>query len=179
MIYYVDADDFHEKNTDMEYLAKIKESLPNFKITLFTIVGLCSADFIKKIKDEYDWIDLVPHGWLHRDLECQYWSYDEMINYLDRIEHLEMTKGFRAPGWGISKDCYKALKDKGYWIAEHEKNRSIPEKYGLRAHYTSGNTGTHFHIGDLDCNKNNIRDNIQKILGFYGDFRFLKEYFDA
>ncbi len=43
----------------------------------------------------------------------------------DTIQHLEMVenkfpgifvRGFKAPGWQINDEVYRALKDKGYWV---------------------------------------------------------------
>lgn len=83
--YIVDADDFCESNDGMETLMFIKSKVPNFKINLFTIPGLCSKEFLNKIK-KLDWIDMIPHGWIHpTPIEAQKWTYDESIEYLDRI----------------------------------------------------------------------------------------------
>lgn len=60
----VDADDLCEGNDGLMTLLRIKGKNPDFKITLFTIVGRCSRAWLGMIKGA-DWIRMVPHGWMH------------------------------------------------------------------------------------------------------------------
>ena len=121
-MYYLDADDFSEENQGWDYLAKIKEEVPNFKISMFTILGQCSDEWVEEMK-EYDWIDMIPHGWMHETpLKCQKWTYERSKQYLGSIEHLGLTRGFKAPGWQISDGMYKALLEEEYWVADQPYN---------------------------------------------------------
>lgn len=174
--FVVDADDFCENNHGLQDLMFIKGQVPNFKITLFTIPGLCSKKFINKIK-KLDWIDMVPHGWLHPDpYECLNWTYEESKAYLEKIEPLGLTKGFKAPGWQISDGMYKALKEKGYWVADQYYNdhrRPKMHHYNLEheSYYRK-----HYHIGHLGGqNANAIRDRIQELTSLEGEFTFIKD----
>lgn len=174
--FIVDADDFCEDNHGLQDLLFIKGQVPNFKITLFTIPGRCSKEFLKKIK-KYDWIDLVPHGWMHPDpYECLNWTYEQSKEYLEKIEPLGMTKGFKAPGWQISDGMYKALEEKGYWVADQYYNdhrRPKMPHYNLEhdSYYRK-----HYHIGHLGGhNTNAIRDRIQELINLDGDFMFIKD----
>jgi len=174
--YIVDADDFCEDNHGLQDLMFIKSQIPNFKITLFTIPGRCSKKFLNKIK-KLDWIDMVPHGWLHPDsYECLEWTYEQSKEYLKKIKPLGLTKGFKAPGWQISDGMYKALKEEGYWVADQEYNNHRRPKmphYNLEdySHYRK-----HYHIGHLGGHNNNaIRDRIQEILSLEGEFGFIKD----
>lgn len=175
LTFIVDADDFCEENHDLERLMHIKSKVPNFKITLFTIPGLCSKKFLKEIK-KLDWIDMVPHGWLHpTPLEAQNWSYKESLDYLERIEPLGLTKGFKAPGWQISDGMYKALQEKGYWVADQPyNNERRPKELKVFLHERPDNL--HFHIGHMGGhNANALEYFVSDLCKMKGEFKFIKE----
>lgn len=171
--YIIDADDFSEDNQGWEFITKIKKAIPNFKITLFTIVGRCSLDFIKEIK-EYDWIDMVPHGWMHDNpLECLRWNYKKSYNYLNDIDNFSLTHGFKAPGWQISDGMYKALLKKNYWVADQIYNNERRPK-DLRTYLLDTPNKLHFHIQDV-CG-NGLQESLSQILTLKGNFIFIKDY---
>ena len=167
-----DADDFCEGNDGMDVLNRIKEKNKDFKITLFTIVGRCSKEWIEKMK-KIDWVDMIPHGWLHPDpREAQNWTYNESIEYLDRIESFGLTRGFKAPGWQISDGMYKALLERGYWVADQRYNDTRRPK-GLKVFYP---TNEHFHIGHLGGhNQNEIGYFEEYLSNLKGDFKLIKD----
>lgn len=120
---YIDSDDFDCSPRHMEILLRLKEKLPDLKITLFTIVGKC-FDRIVDFKN-IDWIDMVPHGWLHpTPRECENWSFEDSDLYLSWVSVLGLTKGFKAPGWQISNGMYKALIKHDYWVADQPYNNN-------------------------------------------------------
>lgn len=170
ILYTVDADDFCESNSNLEILERIHAKNPAFKITLFTIVGRCSDHWLKKIKG-IEWIQMVPHGFMHNsNRECQWWSYEESINYLDLISKLELVKGFKAPGWQISDGMYQALLEKGYWVADQHYNDKRRPK-GLKVFYP---TDQHYHIGHLGGHNANAIEYFEKQLAeLKGDFNFI------
>jgi hypothetical protein len=115
-----DFDDFHESNTGDMRLSQLKQINPGFVCTLFAVPALGSPEFWWRWAD-CGWVQLVPHGWTHPDAhECQNWTYDEMVSYIERIEddYPQFQHGFKAPGWQISDDVYRALLDKGWWVAD-------------------------------------------------------------
>jgi len=171
-----DADDFAETNSGLNKLMFIKSRNPEFKITLFTIPGLCSKEFLKKIQ-KLDWIDLVPHGWVHPNpLECLNWSYQESKEYLKKISKLGMTKGFKAPGWQISDGMYQALLEEGYWVADQSYNNDRRPK-DLKAYLLDSPNKLHFHINHLGgFNENEIGYSMMKLANLKGKFGFIKDY---
>lgn len=123
-----DLDDFAEQSERncIDQLLFLKKKFPNLKVTLFAIphyAGKDQQNYFSKIKDMYgDWIQLGIHGWDHHDnFECSKW------NYTTAIEHILEAKAwgcfeplFKAPGWQISRETYKACKDLGLIVADHK-----------------------------------------------------------
>ena len=178
---YVDLDDFYEGNERWELLTKLKQELPRFKVTLFTIVGRCNRGWLETIKQYYPWIDLVPHGWLHAtSRECQHWGRAQCEEYLDRIADLNLTKGFKAPGWQISSPMYDALMDRGYWVADQSYNDDRRPKQ-LPVYIIQPNGGSpihsiHGHIGHLiNHNSNELEYLMEHILAVRDDFGFVRD----
>lgn len=173
--YIIDADDFCESNDGLQALMFIKSKVPNFKINLFTIPGLCSKEWIEEIK-KLDWIDMIPHGWTHpTPLEALKWTYNESIEYLDRIEPLGLTKGFKAPGWQISDGMYQALLEKGYWVADKDYNNDRRPKE-LKTYLLDDRNKLHYHIGHLGGrNDNEISEFVNDLINLQGDFKFIYE----
>lgn len=168
----IDADDFCESNHKLEVLERLHDAT-GMVFTLFTIAGMCSPGWIEKMK-QVAWIDMVPHGWKHYSpRECEHWDYKESIQYLDRIEPLGLTKGFKAPGWQISDGMYVALSERGYWVADQHYN-DHRRADGLKVFYC--NPDHHFHIGHMGgFNENEIELHMERLMNLQGDFRFIKD----
>lgn len=168
----IDADDFHEHNSKLGLLEQLHDAT-GMKFTLFTIPGLCSRTFVKSMQ-QIEWLDLVPHGFMHpHPRECEHWNYNQCVAYLDWVEDYHMTKGFKAPGWQISDDMYRALLERGYWVADQHYNdhRRPP---GLRAYFCE--PAHHFHIGHMGGhNENEIELHTERLLQMKGEFGFIKE----
>jgi len=172
MQYYIDIDDFMEKNNGLDILYQIKAKVPNIKFNLFTIIGECSDNFIAEIK-KIDWIDMIPHGWRHdTSRECENWNYRESLDYLERIDRYGLTKGFKAPGWQISDGMYRALMEKGYWVADQAYNNERRSKE-LKAYLLDSPDKHHYHIKNV-CG-NGLGECFNEILNLKGDFKFIKE----
>lgn len=170
-VWIVNADDFEETKS-LDCLFKIKSLNPNFKITLFTIMGKVSKDFINLIK-KINWIDLAPHGYMHETPEeCKNWDYNTSIKYLDFVDEFEITKIFKAPGWQISDDTYKALIDRNYAVADqiYNNERRPPQ---LAAYLLDTENKLHFHFNS--GMENDIEKHIEKIANLKGEFKFIKE----
>jgi len=152
--YIVDIDDFFNGCENQRLLFSLKARLPQFKATLFTIPGRCSREFIEQMQ-AIDWLDLVPHGWFHSTpRECASWTEQEANEYLDRLEPLGMTKGFKAPGWQISDGTYAALLRRGYWVADQAyNNRRRPRD--LKAYILTQPNQLHCHFGHLGGHNDN------------------------
>lgn len=171
--FIIDADDFHQSNNGLEILFYIKSQAPDFRINLFTIPGLCNEAFLREVR-KLDWIDMIPHGWLHpTPLECLEWSYERSKEYLKQIEPFGFTKGFRAPGWQISDGMYRALLEEGYWVADQTYNnlRRPPE---LPFYLLDAPGKLHFHIGGRN-NNNQIGMFAERLCKLQGQFEFIKD----
>lgn len=141
-----DWDDFHEHNHKLDRLWELKRLRPDFRCTMFAVPGLGSDGFWEAVPD---WIELAVHGWQHPDpYECAVWSYGRMEALLDEpVVERFFVEGFKAPGWQISDDCYRVLKDRGWWVADQhlEDNR---RPVGLHTYfYEDGHW--HGHIQDV------------------------------
>lgn len=175
MIYIVDADDFCEDNNSLDVLWNIKGNNPNFKITLFTIIGRCSLRFLGTIKN-IDWINMVPHGLLHdTNRECEHWDYKKCKSYITLVKAYGLEKGYKSPGWVIPDAMYQVLLEYNYWVADQTYNNERRPKE-LRAYLLDKPGRLHYHIGNLGgVNKNEISLYADYLSKLQGDFAFIKD----
>jgi hypothetical protein len=161
----VDFDDFCETENRLDLLNLLREANPAFRCTLFAIPAKGSPEFWESVPE---WCELAVHGWEHpHPREAADWSYEEAIQVL-AARPPRFTEGFKAPGWQVSDDTYRALDDCGWWIADHwENDGRRPE--GLRAHVISRAAGAgndpdhwHGHIGNV-CG-NGIEETFPEVL---------------
>src|SRR5260221_9838272 len=101
-----------------DVLKQFKEANSKFKATLFAIPGEMTAELTAWCQLNCDWIEIAVHGFFHQtNYECEKLSYQDfdffMYEFKDILQHF--VKGFKAPGWQISDDIYRWLKDNGYW----------------------------------------------------------------
>ena len=97
MQYLLDFDDFFESNNALDCLFQLRAAVPNFRVNLFTIPGRCTMGFLNEVRT-LDWIDMIPHGYMHpHSRECEHWTYQQALDYLDYLEPLGLTRGFKAP----------------------------------------------------------------------------------
>jgi hypothetical protein len=130
-----DACDDERTRKDLLRLEDLKADIPTLKVTLFTIPGRCSPTWVREMKVFYDWCDLVPHGWMHRNCyECASWKKADCKAALRAAREMGFTtKGFKAPGWQISDGCYEALAEEDYWIADQWYNNERSRKFCIHA----------------------------------------------
>jgi hypothetical protein len=158
-----DWDDHHPGNDAMPWMWRLKEINPAFRATLFTIPGLCSPEWLDA---HPDWIELVPHGWLHPSpLECRDWSKARMFRLLDEpiIEHFSRPLGWKSPGWQTSGGVYEALVERGVWVADqhlddHRRPPALKTNF-----YEDGPDRWHGHVQDV-CG-NGISERWEELLG--------------
>ena len=146
-IHYFSIHDFGFGMPGMEDIMRLKEIIPGFKITCFTIpfpkeffVPENQKHFkIEKYKrwakiiNSYDWLEIGFHGFAHthNEMNC---DYDKAIILLKASENLfkkiglNYKKIFAAPYWQYSYDSLTALRDRGYTIAiDRNHVREVPE----------------------------------------------------
>ena len=113
----------HDCRDKLEELKRINSS---FKCTLFTIPAYMTLELAAWAHDNRNWVELAVHGVNHdSNYECEKMSYGvfnaDMEVVLDTFPQ-SFVKGFKAPGWQISDDIYKWLKDNGWWVADQNYN---------------------------------------------------------
>jgi hypothetical protein len=124
----------------METLLFLKESFPKFKVSLFTVpmetkndwgMGIHRDKYLKSIKDNLSWIQIIPHGLRHNKVEVLKWDYYYASYVLHLIEQLfgndglEFERGFCAPHWGWNSEVVQALNDAGWWGAVNPKRTML------------------------------------------------------
>lgn len=124
--------------TGFEYLEKIKDHFPEFKVTMFTIPmdirfkrpSHLTHDEFKTILAAYQkayedgWMRFALHGLTHLPMEFEELGYEEAKKRIivgERIfqeAELPLEKIFKAPNWAISKEAKEAAEDLGYTVVE-------------------------------------------------------------
>jgi len=143
----LDLHDFSVNRNRFDLLLKLREHFPKLKVSLFTIPRL---DFIsdekslKMIKDNLDWLQIIPHGFIHARTETQFSTYGEfknntlpLIHEAFRNDGLPYEKGFCAPHWRWSADVVKVLDELGWWGAvSYERPKMLVPKRFYSYDYT-------------------------------------------
>ncbi len=131
-----DSDDFgcNHEISDMcqshdcrDILIALHEANPVFKATLFCIPYEMTHELQAWCKFNSGWIEMAVHGFTHSsNYECEKMTYQEFDGWMNhsslRRDLRGYTKGFKAPGWQISDDIYRWLKDNNWWVADQSYN---------------------------------------------------------
>lgn len=143
----IDADDFYDANNRLDLIYALKEANPAFKMTLFTVPGLCTDTFLASLPD---YLEVAVHGWLHPDpYECVGWTRSDMERLLVRpIVRERCIRLFKAPGWQISDACYDVLLAHDYAVADQPYNDER-RPAGLRVHRLGDGDHSHHHVQDV------------------------------
>lgn len=131
----VDLDDFGanhvisdacQSHDCRDELDRLHYANPNFKVTLFTIPFELTGEMAAWCKANESWVELAVHGFYHTsNYECEkitYEEFDDKMTIMLEMFPIEFVKGFKAPGWQISDDAYRWLKDHGWWVADQGYN---------------------------------------------------------
>lgn len=183
-----DSDDFGANHviSDMcqahdcrDQLDKFHIANPNFKTTLFAIPGEMTLELLKWCEANSSWVELAQHGFFHTsNYECEKLTYEQF----DELMHSSVThrvsqyfaKGFKAPGWQISDDIYRWLKDNGWWVADQAyNNERRPKDLPV---YIIGDDSYHTHT--WNCVGNGVYElegNILERIKDETDFKFVSE----
>jgi len=113
----LDLDDFSLSSPNFEYLLKLKEHFPNFKVTLFTVpvdqtilagqVDLGKYQEWSKMLNEYkDWIEIAVHGFTHAQNEMMV-EYDQAIKILKASENMFKEIRFKEKRFFFGKKWKK------------------------------------------------------------------------
>ena len=117
----LDLDDFaaDQESNALDWLVSLKYQFPKFKVTLFTILGRWNLSLLKKIKSEFDWIELAAHGWLHQtNDEVMGWTQAQWYHTLNKYEKTGLfVPVFKAPNWEMTRLGYHVLQEFGWAVA--------------------------------------------------------------
>jgi hypothetical protein len=128
----IEYDDLAPHTHQLEYLTKIKEHLPEFKVTLFTIpLDIRYGEPVRITNPEYElwrkairacirdgWMELALHGLTHNYLEFKNLDHDQAVKRLITAErmmreaNLPYVKIFKAPHWYVSPEAKEAIQNK-------------------------------------------------------------------
>lgn len=166
---------------------------PAFKVTLFTIPAELTYELAEWCKANNQWVELAVHGIKHRDnYECSQMSYEEFdtaINSMQPMIDTYFVKGFKAPGWQISDDIYRWLKDHGWWVADQSYNNDRRTKE-LRAYVNNNGSfsvqcpdkmfevASAWHGHTWNCVGNGIYETYEQVEGLVrnaSEFKFISE----
>ena len=136
----LEFDDFSPSNHGLFYLDQLHEHYPELKISLFSVPlrdlgnGTVDSwenatDFLEEVKSR-PWLEILPHGFFHRQNEVAEWTYDQTCLAIKAWETLFTNLGlnwkkvFRAPYWQYGYEALKALKDNDYVVAINPLERA-------------------------------------------------------
>ena len=173
-----------------DQLDKLHILNPAFKCTLFAIPGEMTLELGNWCDANKSWIELAYHGAFHTsNYECEKMSYEEFDAKMQdafRIFGGLFADGFRAPGWQISDDIYRWLKDHGWWVADQGYNDHRRPK-DLRAYVNydgvfkvGGEEVPAYHGHTWDVGWNGIYedyDKVESLVREAKEFKFVSELF--
>ncbi len=128
----LDLHDFSIVNNRLDLLKALKDYFDDFRVSLFTVPVDESRDWgayqsrkelVKEIR-EIEWIQLIPHGYMHlgsemRNADYRFFKEITLPGIKEAFERdgLKYEKGFCAPHWRWSDGVVKALDEEGWWGA--------------------------------------------------------------
>lgn len=170
-----DLDDFYFKwdRNALSELFYLKTLYPKLKVTLFTVPNHpdcpfnAMRGFLRLVSRHKDWIQLACHGWFHHTpTEAKNWTKKQTNFVLDQWVALGdepfIQRGFKAPGWQISDETYKALLERNFWVADHIYNEDRRPK-GLKAYTLAHPWCFHGHTWDLPNKDPKYRNGIRQL----------------
>lgn len=128
-------------------LLRLKDRYPNMKVSFFfvpfdyenekTIQRTLRKQGVQKLKENLDWIQLIPHGVAHLPQEFLNVPKEDMdltfnaINEFMEDDKLPYEKGFKAPQWLYNKYLVEYLDEKGWWMGvdRNQPNALRTKKY--------------------------------------------------
>ena len=171
-------------------LLELKKLNPKFKTTLFAIPGEMTADLTGWCQLNKDWVEVAVHGFFHQsNYECAEMIYEDIVYFMQEFNDILKTcfvNGFRAPGWQISDDWYKWLKENEWWVADQGYNDSRrPKELKAYVNYenqfrVNGKDIEAYHGHTWDVGWNGIYEDWEKVVELVKsakDFKFISELF--
>jgi len=138
-IIVLDIDDYSLLRNRWDLMLELKEHYPNLKLSLFTIpfdvqyegtrqFSIMRDKQLKKLKDNLDWIQIIPHGLTHMPREFE--KADRVTTKLAlksideafKKDGIPYQKGFKAPFWLWNQDVVDVLNEEG-WFGATDRNQ--------------------------------------------------------
>lgn len=197
----LDIDDFNFVYPRMDVLLTLREYFPNFKASLFTIPVATKCDYgaylirsetLKEIKGCLDWLQIIPHGFIHNGSEMKNMDYLTFKTTLSSIKEIfdkdgiPFVKGFKCPHWRCSNDVIKVLDEENWWGAVLREEKELFPKRFYRYNFLlnepfwdSGLEVLKLH-SHLYGTKNDLGLNMDKLLKLPVDteFRYVTDYLE-
>jgi hypothetical protein len=170
----VSFDDIFQKNDKWEEFKKIKEEIPEFKVTLFVITR-DDKEYWDTLKT--DWTELVFHSYEHGG-EWLKWTVEEAEKWLKYYHELGFAKGFKAPGWHMTENICKAINNLDFWVCTCKnqnfifKNRWITLNQGLEIRDDYVELWGHTQDTDFDIKIQKLKEYLKTNKG---TFKFISE----
>ena len=158
-----DVDDFCDQHDCLSSLDQLKEHYPNFRCTLFTILGTTSPRLLRAARRR-PWIELAAHGVTHTpNEELKRLTHTKLYTALKLMPPF-FVRGFRPPGWFLPDHGVRACNDAKCWIACHERDAARlrrKARYGL---YVCGQHYDYWHGHTHDVCNNGIVQCLPELL---------------
>jgi hypothetical protein len=121
----LDFDDLCDNTVEkLGWISRLKDRMPELKVTLFTIPARTSDATIRQARDLGPWVALGMHGWIHTLGECWSWTREDAVARMQAAAGRGIDAGvFRAPKWVIDAETYLAARDLDWVIADHRDFR--------------------------------------------------------
>lgn len=149
----LDLHDFSILNNHLDTLLEIKSHYPDFKVSMFAIPfdapreistqgRLMRSRELARVKENLDWIQIIPHGLTHMPREFEKCDRQTMRMTLLAIDEafskddLPYEQGFLAPYWLWNQDVVDALDDAGWWggVDRNQPKMACPERFYQYSH---------------------------------------------
>jgi len=124
----------------------LKDHYPKLKVSLFTIpfdyetemsdmLRTTKEDALRKINENKDWLEFIPHGLTHFDREFEKADREIMETYVQNVipemvksglPEDRIVKGFCAPQWLWNEEVIKVLDENGWWGAIDRNQPFMP-----------------------------------------------------
>lgn len=198
-------DDFSLINNRFDLLFKLKEHFPKMKVTMFMIPFHAACEFgsshifresgLKTLKDNLDWIQIVPHGLMHMEKEFEKADATatrlalKAIDGVFKKDGIPYVKGFKAPQWLWNQDVVDVL-DKEGWFGAIDRNQ--PGMLKTKKFYTYNYRTNepfkyspldviklHGHIGaDMDNDLDKSLINLIKNIPVDAEFHYITDFLE-
>jgi len=146
-------DDFSVVNNRMDLLLKLKEYFPDFKVSLFTVPYDVESDWgpylikdesLELIKQNLDWIQLIPHGLFHlnRNEMIAFGNINAIFDSIELVFNslgLPFEKGFKSPHYSWNEEVVKKLDSMGWFGAINPFKSKLKTKKFYRHTHTIDN----------------------------------------